>query len=293
MPTTRLADEKVAVVTSPVVVTPIEPSVVLVVVSIKVTVRVGVGRCSPGAVTVIVAERCRLPEDCGALRSEVCRRSGSLVDRLSTGTVTQTVNKAATTTTNLATQSPTVFGQTASFTATITVTAPGTGTPTGTVTFIDTTTGTTLGSIGVTTTGGVTTATFSSASLVVGTNAIEATYNGDGNFATSSGSANQTVNQAATTMALASSANPATAGATLMLTATVTPTSPGAGTPTGQVTFVDTTNGTTLGSMAVNSSGQAVLSISTLASGAHNITATYAGDTNFTTSNATIDQTIN
>ncbi len=211
----------------------------------------------------------------------------------STGSVSQTVNQAATTTTNVSTQSPTVFGQSATFTATITVTAPGGGTPTGLVTFVDTTTGTTLGTASIVTTAGVNTATFSSSSIPVGSNAIQATYAGDSNFITSSGSTTQTVNQAATTTAVASSANPGTVGANIQFTATVTPTSPGAGTPTGQVTFVDLTNNTTLGSVALNGSGQALLSVSSLASGAHNIVATYAGDGNFTTSNGNVNQQMN
>ena len=140
----------------------------------------------------------------------------------STGSVNQTVNKASTLTTNVSTQSPTVFGQSATFTATITVTSPGAGAPTGLVTFIDTTTGTTLGTASIVTTAGVNTATFSSSSIPVGSNAIEAVYAGDGNFVTSSGSTTQTVSQSATTTAVASSANPGTVGENIQLTATVT-----------------------------------------------------------------------
>ena len=51
--------------------------------------------------------------------------------------LTQTVNKALTTTTVNPSANPSVFGQSVTFTATSIVTLPGTGTPTGTVTFKD------------------------------------------------------------------------------------------------------------------------------------------------------------
>src|SRR5439155_23763455 len=55
----------------------------------------------------------------------------------------------------------------------------------------------------------------------------------------------QTVSKAATTTALASSANPAVWGQSVTLTATVSATAPGAGAPSGTVTFLD--GATTLG----------------------------------------------
>ena len=58
------------------------------------------------------------------------------------------------------------------------------------------------------------------------------------------------LNQAATVTMLAASANPAVSGQPLTFTATVKPIIPGAGTPTGTVTFED--GGTTLGTGTVN-----------------------------------------
>ena len=72
------------------------------------------------------------------------------------------------------------------FTATVTANSPGSGTPTGTVDFFDTTTSTDLTPGGVALSSG--TATFSTTSLAVGSHTIKATYSGDGNFLTSSGS---------------------------------------------------------------------------------------------------------
>jgi hypothetical protein len=67
----------------------------------------------------------------------------------------------------------------------------------------------------------------------------------------------------------------ATAGTAINFTATVAE-SGGSSVPTGTVTFTD--GGTTLGSMTLNGTGVAVYSTSTLAVGAHSITAAYGGD---------------
>jgi hypothetical protein len=85
--------------------------------------------------------------------------------------------------------------------------------------------------------------------------------------------------QAGTTTALTSAPNPSVLGESVTFTATVTVTPPGSGTPTGTVTFYDGT--TTLGSVALASSGQAVYATSALPVGSQSITATYSGDTNF------------
>ncbi len=79
---------------------------------------------------------------------------------------------------------------------------------------------------------------------------------------------------------LASSASPATFGQSVTFTATVT--SGFKGTPTGAMSFFSGT--TNVGSSALDSSGVASLTTSTLAAGNDSITATYAGDTNFLTS---------
>jgi Bacterial Ig-like domain (group 3)/FG-GAP-like repeat/Abnormal spindle-like microcephaly-assoc'd, ASPM-SPD-2-Hydin len=80
-----------------------------------------------------------------------------------------------------------------------------------------------------------------------------------------------------TSTALTSSLNPSNPGQSVKFTATVT--SPNPGTATGTVNFLDGT--TNIGNAALNGSGVAGLTISTLAVGTHSITATYSGDTNF------------
>src|SRR5206468_2322236 len=131
---------------------------------------------------------------------------------------------------------------------------------------------------------------FSTADLAPGTHDIQAAYTGDSNFATSSGTLQQTVNQAATTTTLASSTNPSVFGQSVTFTATVAATVPGAGTPTGSVVFVDFTTSTALGTGTLDAGGVATLSIADLAPGTHDIQATYTGDSNFTTSNGSVSQ---
>src|SRR5262249_23635611 len=70
-----------------------------------------------------------------------------------------------------------------------------------------------------------------------------------------------------------SSANPVLYGQPVTFTATV---SVAAGTPTGTVVFND--GATTLGSAALNASGVATLTVTTLAAGSHSMTAVYGGD---------------
>ncbi len=202
--------------------------------------------------------------------------------------LTQTVSKASTTTTLTKNTTAAIkFGQSVTFTAKLAAVSPGAGTPTGTVTFKDgsTTLGTRTLSSGV--------ATFTTTSLPVGSNSITAVYGGDGNFNTStSGALSQTVSQSATTTKLTKNTTTAIhSGQSVTFTATLAAVSPGAGTPTGIVTFYD--NGSTMLGTGTLSGGIATLTTTTLPVGSNSITATYGGDTDFTgsTSNA-LSQTV-
>src|SRR5258708_31581038 len=128
--------------------------------------------------------------------------------------------------------------------------------------------------------------------LAVATHIITATYVGDGNFISStSASFAQTVNQANTTTSVSSSLNPSVFGQAVTFTAAVVPVLPGAGAPTGSVTFFD--GAASIGSGPVTS-GVASLTTSALAVATHNITATYVGDGNFISStSASFSQTVN
>jgi hypothetical protein len=91
----------------------------------------------------------------------------------------------------------------------------------------------------------------------------------------------------ATKTALVSSPNPSNFGQDVTFTARATA-QPGfdKGTPTGTVSFDDGT--ANIGNSSLNGSGVATLTISTLAVGAHSITATYKGDTNFVPSTSAV-----
>ena len=176
--------------------------------------------------------------------------------------LTQVVNQANTTVTLTSSANPSAYGSSVKFTATV---APATAT--GTVTFTDGST--TLGT--VTLSRGI--ATYSTSALAAGPHSITASYGGDANdSAGASPALTQTVNQASTKIALASSANPSVYGSLVTFTATVTP-----ATATGTVTFTD--GSTTLGTVTL-SGGIATYSTLTLAVGTHSITAAYGGDGN-------------
>jgi hypothetical protein len=96
------------------------------------------------------------------------------------------------------------------------------------------------------------------------------------------------VNQATTGTALGASLLTPLAGVnTVTLTANVTVVPPGAGAPTGNVDFFDTTTGTDLGTAPLNG-GTATLKIQPLAAGQHVLRATYSGDGNFLPSKGTV-----
>ena len=129
-----------------------------------------------------------------------------------------------------------------------------------------------------------------SSPLSVGNDTIKASYSGDTNFKTSTGTVTQTVNQDSTTTSVVSSANPSVYGQSVTFTATVAANAPGSGTPTGSVTF---TNGsTTLGTVTL-SGGYGLYSTAKLATGLDTITATYNGSSSFITSSASLTQTVN
>jgi uncharacterized repeat protein (TIGR03803 family) len=132
-------------------------------------------------------------------------------------------------------------------------------------------------------------ATLAISTLGVGANAVTAVYAGDGNFAASTSKpVSQVISKATSTTSLTSSQNPSTFGQSVTFTATVAPQF--GGIPTGTVTFQD---GTKILRTVKVSAGAANLTISTLAAGAHDITATYNGSASFVSSSASLTQTVN
>ena len=197
---------------------------------------------------------------------------------------TLTVINPATTTVLVSSANPSTFGQSVTFTAT--VSSP-VGIPTGTVTFLDG-----ASSLGTGTLDSSGMATLTTASLAVGAHSITASYGGDTNFNPSSSSAlSQTVNKAATTVTSISSTNPTVFGQGVTFSAVVAPVAPGAGSPTGTVTFQD--GATSLGTSGITN-GQASFTTSSLAVGSHSVTAVYNGDGNFNgASSAPVTQAVN
>jgi streptogramin lyase len=200
--------------------------------------------------------------------------------------ISQTVNRASTATTLMSSANPSVFGQAVTFTVTVSAVSPGASTPSGTVTFRDG--GVSIGS--GTLSGGST--TFTDSSLSLGIHTITDSYGGDTNCSASSSAAiSQTVNRASTATTLTNSANPSVFGQAVIFTVIVSAVSPGAGTPSGTVTFRD--GGVSIGSGTL-SGGTSTFTTSSLSSAIHTITASYGGDANFNTStSAAISQSVN
>jgi hypothetical protein len=195
--------------------------------------------------------------------------------------LSQTVSAASTATALTSSLDPSVFGQQVTFTATV---SPSSG-PTGTVQFFDGVNS--LGTVALS--GG--TASMTTSALAVGTHFITASYSGNASYTGStSASLTQTVSVGTvnTNTTLTSSLNPSVYGQQVMFTATISPSSGASGT----VTFMD--GASTLGTSALNASGVATLSTSSLAVGIHSITALYSGDGSHSSSaSAPSSQTVN
>ncbi len=200
-------------------------------------------------------------------------------------TLDETVNQAASSTALTSSPNPASFAQSVTFAAT--VSSSTTGTPTGVVQFLDTSTLLGTGTLGAN--GQV---TFGTSSLALGTHSITAKYSGDPNFAGSASAAvSETVNTAATSTGLTSSANPAPFRQSVTFTASVSP-NIGSGVPTGALMFFDGT--TQIATATLDAAAQATFSTSSLAPGNHWITANYPGDPSFAAStSAALSQTIN
>ncbi len=127
--------------------------------------------------------------------------------------------------------------------------------------------------------------------LGAGSYNVVATYSADTNVASSSSSpVLETVRGADTVTTLTASPNPASLVQTVTFVASVR-VAQGSTVPTGTVTFSEGSN--VLGSALLSAAGTATFSTSTLAVGAHTITARYGGFGNFNPSSASLTETIN
>ncbi len=199
----------------------------------------------------------------------------------------ETIQQIATVTTLGADVDPLNAGATVHLAAIVRLT-PGAATDgalTGTVTFSDGST--TLGTAPLNASGQ---ATLAVSSLTVGSHSIAAHFSGNTNYAASnSTNLTETVQQTATVTTLSSAATTSLTGKVANFSSLVTSTT---GIPTGSVSYRD--NGTVLGTSPLDAHGMASFSISALSTGNHQITATYNGDPNYTTSTSPgLQQTVN
>jgi len=129
------------------------------------------------------------------------------------------------------------------------------------------------------------------ATLDVGTHTLTASYEGDAvNLPGSSTPFDHSVQKAFTSTDLTSSALPSAEGQPVTFTATVSVQAPGAGTPTGEVTFL--AGSVVLDSIPLDGSGVASFTTDALDVGTTVITARYDGDSSFSTSEDVIAQDV-
>jgi hypothetical protein len=132
-------------------------------------------------------------------------------------------------------------------------------------------------------------------STSAGVKTITATFvSSDGNFTGGSDTESHTVNKADTTLVLSTAPDPSVIGETVTLTADVTTTPPGGGSPAGTVTFVIGT--TVLGSAELVSTGantsRAVATTTAIPAGTHTVTAQYLGSADHNGSSTTDSHTV-
>ncbi len=211
-------------------------------------------------------------------------------------TVTETVNSPGSTSSTVslaASPSPATTSQSITLTATVTP-----STATGTVDFYD---GTTFLGAGTVSSG---VATLSIGTYAAGTYSFSATYGGDSTYASSTGTVSETVSTtggspAPSTTTLTTSANPADV---VTFTAVVSGGSSSTITPTGSITFNNTSSSVVLCSAVPIAEGtlpvyeaEATCSVTLpTAGGPFSIDAVYSGDTNYSTSTSnTLSQATN
>jgi uncharacterized repeat protein (TIGR01451 family) len=193
----------------------------------------------------------------------------------SSDTEAHTVNKANTTTTITnagALGAATVVGQSYAVNWSVTVNTPGAlgAALTGSVTVSDG---------AQTCTAAVSAGTCDLISTTPGSKNITATYAGDSNYnmSTSSPATPHQVNKADTTVAITNDTpDPSVFGQNYAVTASVSVTSPGGGTPSGTITVSDGTN-----NCMITLPGGTSCNLPSTSVGAKTLTATYSGDTNY------------
>lgn len=203
--------------------------------------------------------------------------------------VQETVQADTTTRLSVRPSAGTVVGEPTTLTAVVRAAEPGYGAVGGSVVFYDGEVE--LGRVRFESTSAVdgSLARLAVRDLGVGEHALQAEFGGSRNFITStSNQATVTVDRADTITRLSAAPMEGDPGEEVTLTATVAPVAPGAGAPSGTVTFAD--GEMVLGEAEITEpepGGSTVtFATSELAPGSHELTATYEGDDSFTTSSS-------
>ena len=268
--------------------------------------------------------------------SSVCTASGLAVSYVGPGTCTLTAHVAAGTdytaadgspqsftvssssssTVLTSSANPSVNGQPVTFTATVSASAPSFGTPTGTVTFTLADPAPTKGpghlaalvcenGDVVALASGQATCTISSGLTLAQTpTTVHATYSGESGvfMASTATELTQAVDKSPSIVTISAKANPTVTSKAASFSAIVAAASPGAGLPTGTVTWTITSaSGTVIPCKSSNdtvnkTSGKTTCSVATqelfAASGPYTVSVAYSGDANFLTSTGTFAQDI-
>ncbi|WP_458086185.1 beta strand repeat-containing protein [Streptomyces malaysiensis] len=196
-----------------------------------------------------------------------------------------TVNPASSTTALTVSPASPVCGESVTLCAQVSVVAPGTCTPTGTVTFTVAGGPTLTGTLDATGQACVTTS-----DIPVGTHAVTATYEGNGDVAGSTDSGTVTVGQGASTTSVTVTPAAPVCGEAVTICAQVTVVPPSTCTPTGTVTFVISGGPTLTGTL--DATGQACVTTNALTAGSYTVTATYGGSTDIASSTGTASITV-
>ena len=255
--------------------------------SVKFTVGgTTISGCATQSLTGEVATCVTSSLDAGASQSIAAVYTGDSNFNTATGTTTQTVTALAATMTLTPTPGPSVaVGTPVTFTAQITGVAVTPVVPSGTVTFtINGVSNPDCPAVSITV------GTCTTSSLLSPADVIKATYSADSNFMVASPvTVTETVGKAPPQVTVTSSLATPVVNQPVTYTATVKPTS-GTVLPTGSVTFTLTTGGTVLcNAVSIsNTTGIATCTsaFSAPASPGSTVTATYSGDSNFSSQTA-------
>ncbi|GGO81908.1 hypothetical protein GCM10012280_07290 [Wenjunlia tyrosinilytica] len=207
----------------------------------------------------------------------------------STGTDTQAVEAAPTTTSLVSAPDPSQTGQPVTFVARVAPVPPGAGAPTGTVTF-DFGDGTPTVTLPLTS--GAATADHVYTQTAGSPYTVTADYGGDAEFTASTGTDTQTVGQATSSVAVGLAPAPSTAGQPVTVTATVTAVPPGAGTPTGTVAFDLGDGSPVVVAPLTDGTAQATHAYTGTVGSPYAITADYSGDADFSSATGTASATV-